>query len=230
MPVTDIPIGMLNAVLKRVRRGDDPLGIGDRVTEQTDAEAENLMMLALLGMDEATQLRVATSLRALMTNSRFGRTDRASDLDEYMAPILAHLGVDPLAVAWLSRCSTGESLMVCRPDGGNTPLGMAPHRSFHDTDLPITFAFAPGFTWCTRGVLTVPNLPSTLLSACVGRPLSDLLSHPALTHAHAIISEAEMDDDDPTSTCARITLATPPVAASIDRLRDLSSAVRKAMR
>lgn len=153
----------------------DPYGVGEM-------NAEDCIKRALQGMAPALATEVARSLDRYV---RQERDDLTTDIDPLTAELLAHLGVDPLAVAWLSAVCCGiivhdDAIMsqVCEIDGQ-----MRPDMPLCDTSVTI----GEDSWWKSKGTLMVFPGPHSALTASVGRKLSALVSHPVLDRHDLVI-------------------------------------------
>lgn len=90
--------------------------------------------------------------------------------------ILEHGRCD--AAAWLVLSEHVSSIQLPGPMGGRTL--MSPEAE-DDTTVDVHAYLGSNCHWTTHGSLDITaNRPETLVNGCLGRPLSTLVSHPAL--------------------------------------------------
>lgn len=175
------------SVVELADRDENPLGIDDPMRNQ-DA-VDEAVKHALTGVDAATAARMAASLQRLLD----ARPDPTCDIDMITAELLAHLGVDPLTVAWLSAAS--RCISVQDDDDMDTVIDIDSDLRPHEcaTQCSTTTTLGATTWWKAGGVLLVKDLPGTVVANAVGRPLREILSHPVLDRHDLVVATADLE-------------------------------------
>lgn len=236
MPACGIPDDIVQKVRLQARRGEDPLrilkdrrqpgfGMGTMQTVRGDWTADprarnpiaDAVDAGLRGLDDAARARVSRSLCTLMGDVSLGPIGQPSDMDAVLARLLAHLGVDPLMAAWLTRVASGAVVNVDHPCGFVSPF------AFLTQGMGSAFEFHRHLYWQPDGIVTIrmrsqlntdgfEQIPESVAAAAVGRPLSELLSHPVFDALGSTIAFVERNDFIKTSPSLLIGIAPPPKA------------------
>lgn len=156
----------------------------------------------LLGLEKPTIMRAVfvDAVHALLAGTCDAATKARAEMAAAkrlmppgMAEILPHLGIDPVGMMALALANETHLLSV-HMDGQSI--------AWLDFDSHDMFAILLGdaqnlaIHWCEDHVL-MPTIPDTVMTALVGRPLADVLSHPILDPFALTIVEARScwDDD-----------------------------------
>ena len=176
---------VVRAVMDRASTGDDPLGIGGIPLDRA-SRARGLVEDALDGMDAPTAELVGRSMvRDLRDRRRtIGNPQGLVPMDPVCAAVMAHLGIDPMAAAWLTTLfgtvdlDDEDGVLVARSD--NLPPEQESGRG--------SASIGKGGFWLQHGRLDVHGIPDTVATLCPGRPLREVVSHPVLDmHALSIV-------------------------------------------
>jgi len=96
-------------------------------------------------------------------------------MDIVTAGILQHLCIHPGAALVLSELIGREQLII--QDEDDNPLVTCTKRQGQSHWL---VTLAEGVIWNSKGTLMLPRIPDTAATVAMGRPLRNLVSHPAL--------------------------------------------------
>lgn len=106
------------------------------------------------------------------------RTSTSGRMDPVTAALLTHMGIVP-GVAMVLRDTALEQNValdiVDADDEDHTSRAIAHHESWE-----LALDLARGTHWSSEGTLNVDPMPETLATAAAGRPLREIVSHPAL--------------------------------------------------
>jgi len=183
-------------VIEMIAVGDDPLGIGR--TEDYEV-VKTAVLAALRGADRIQSTALVASMETMMALQ-----DRDHvGIDIITARLIAHLGVDPLTLAWLAM--DGDDLHLKIADGV-----LIDHQTDDDPMTPATtIHLGNGRWWESKGVVTIDEvLPDSVLAASIGRPLATLVSHPVLDAHDLVIADAHL---------STIQASSPFVVVKVDR-------------
>lgn len=182
------PTATYDNLIVHMRREGDPLNPSSEGSSDRDGLVD-LVPRLLRGADADTAARIAAQLsklyaRSLRMRSRKDVPDQrlrgAGAVDRVTAAILAHMGVDPLVVAWLVRVSNGFGIVddATGQDLGYLCNDVRPGRM----DSTSSMQLGPTAFWHGEGSIGVDaaTFPETVATSCRGRPLRTVFSHPAL--------------------------------------------------
>lgn len=163
----------LNRVNQAADRGDNPLGLGVGGDETSTSKR---IITALQDLGEHRDA-VAASLQNMAADD-----DRYSDdirhIDEVTAKLIAHIGLEPLMVAWLSALGDGVTILdeemsdIVVIDANADPHDGQSCRSMVNLSAHVT--------WHSCGIVSVLHLPDTITIGSVAKRLSRIISHPVL--------------------------------------------------
>jgi len=190
-------------IIACIELGENPLGLTEG--EIADhAEIVDAVNLALDGMDRETAERVAAALshhyaKKLWTHPVEPVDDHAlrdaGALDRITAGLIAHMGIDPLKVAWLAHICRGVDLMD--RDTLETRITVsttsAPGRANNATIVHLS----PTAIWHGEGVIGIDDgiIPETVATACIGRPLREVFTHPVFDAHDFVIARIDNEND-----------------------------------
>lgn len=172
----EIPEMMLCKEALRTFRGD----------QYPASEVERLVEIGLSGSDAGVSRACLAKARAIP-----GR------ISTVLLDLLAHAKCDAAVwlvlrehVEWVDLPGGDGGRTLISKDGGDVPGAVA----VFDTHVEL----ADGITWVGNGIIdiSVPKvqLPETVTVSAAGRPLADLISHPALDAHHLMVTAyAESD-------------------------------------
>lgn len=108
---------------------------------------------------------------------RVVRTTCHDRMDPATAALLAHMGVVPAVALVLRGAALAQNAALDIVDAGDEDetSRILAHVESWEIDLGIT-----GAHWSSEGALTVGPIPDAVAVAATGRPLRDVVSHPAL--------------------------------------------------
>jgi len=158
--------------------GRDPLDLASR----SDLPCSNDIVVgrSLSGVHETTRERLVAAL------AERGMTTLAS-VDELTARMIAHAGVDPLVATWLASISF-DSAEVQNGDG--VALVVVDLASAYDDPGSLNrVEIGADTAWFSKGMLTMPCVPETLVQVLTGGPLTALVTHPVLD-SHPFVIDA----------------------------------------
>lgn len=165
-------------------------------------DADNLAERILMGDAEIPELGLTRNVlrrsrnpgndvlsraeRALCGERRFHRAcmhtvmEMPNRISTALLHLLAHGRCD--ALAWIILTPHVEAINLPGPMGGLTVMSRSDHELPGRAGIADTHVFlGNGAYWTGEGTLDLtPDLPETALTAAIGRPLSSLVSHPAL--------------------------------------------------
>lgn len=180
---------VVRRVIELADQDENPLGIDDPVVRGADA-MERAVHAALRGMDADTASRVARALERLLS----ARADPTCDIDEITALLLAHSGIDPLAVAWLSAACGGVE--VLDDDDMDATITVDADIRPHESILcETTTRIGDHAWWKAGGVLMLMDVPASTVTAAAGRPLRQILSHPVLDCYDITVATVDIQRD-----------------------------------
>lgn len=140
------------------------------------------------GTTEADQVNLVDELAGDALAGREGacshivrHTRTARHMDAITAAVLLHMGIEPAgALAMLEAVlATGERRMqIADADADDTHWVVDANAGLWRVKLDA--ADGPGAMWISNGELVIAELPETIMAAAAGRPLRDIVSHPAL--------------------------------------------------
>jgi len=173
-------------VVQAIRHGVDPLGLQHGPTGHDEVAAR--IDLALCTIDDESRRRLVRSLGQIVSVRRMPETD----VDELSARLMAHMGLEPITVAWLSALCDGIHVLS---DDHQGPVVIIDHHN-HPTDWDCETALLIGLKswWQARGMISVPAIPDTLAHQITGRPLRGIVSHPLLDDLTLHVRHADQDD------------------------------------
>jgi hypothetical protein len=162
-------------------------------------------------IEEALMGRPCHRARCLKSVNAMGK-----GISTVLLAILEHGGCD--AAAWLILSEHVSSIQLPGPMGGLTLMSPDP---VEDGDVVDAHAYlGSNCHWTMQGVLDVTtDHPETMIAGCLGRPLSTLVSHPALDRFDLRI--AEIDDNGGDGHVVRTDHDTLPREVRVVELRDL---------
>jgi hypothetical protein len=204
------------------RENHDPAEIVDDLADDGITAAAETLMSHVGGAPSHVAARMERHLfddPCNTTHQGFGTVDR---LDAIGARLMAHVGIDPLVLTWISNVTRSHCPMSDRGDGQVAEVGT---RAIGE-DSETSVALDDDSLWdCTGGVF-VRSMPETVMVSAIGRPLADVLSHPVLDPLGMTISGIEVEPSGWISI--QVDAKLEPVTT--DELRNLSEQVREMRR
>lgn len=169
----------------------DPLGFRDfhpayaEDEEMTEHDLEDAMLELAHEALVDSQPAVTRRVRDHMSQCR---------MDAATADILLHHGIDPVAALVLDGMFAGQEdgLCIMRADeDGSGIMHLVAERRGSWWSVPLDAASEDAETprWHSDGGIVLDAMPDVLAAAAVGRPLSEIVSHPALDR-HTLIVRA----------------------------------------
>lgn len=210
---------LLDVLRSRHNRHPDTLGL--LADDGSIERAEGILIAALEGLGPDVSRDLAMQLRP-----RGGTTDHVDKLeriDPLTARMMAAQGVDPLVLGWISEMS-GNLITLASDDDTHFEMGSRGIGEDSETSVAIgcdVFWEASDY-W---GSVLVPSLPQTLVQACVGSPLSAVLSHPMLDPLDLMITRVIHLE----SGSLQLVTDQKPQAIAVDDLLAISTAFREAV-
>lgn len=163
---------------------DNPLGNVDRMCSAVNE--------ALDGMDDDTAQRVASSLR----NKAPMRDGRTTNLDRITAEMLTYHSVDPLMVAWISRVCNGVNIHDEDDDDMGEFVEIDGFFSPEDGETCTTVVTVDhGVQWRASGEMIIQVMAESLVPACPGRRLREIISHPVFNRHDMRVVDAQTRAD-----------------------------------
>ncbi len=175
----------------------DPLGFRDFNPEGEEGEEMNehdlddamleLTHEALVGSQPA----VTRHVHDHMVQSR---------MDAATADILLHHGIDPVAALVLDDMFAGEEdgLCIMRADeDGSRIMHLVAERRGSWWSVPLDPASDETNMprWHSDGGIVLEAMPDVLAAAAIGRPVSEIISHPALDRHALVVSGVEHEGE-----------------------------------
>lgn len=189
-------------------QGDNPLGLGENGDETPTLD---VIVDALLDLGERREAVAGALATIQSTCGHLGNGRRHVDL--VTARLVAHSGLEPLMVAWLSAVRNGIHMTN---ENGSDVLEIDARTTPAESQTCGTMVvLAPDIVWEARGTMLVAYLPDAIVAAAAGRPLVDIVSHPVLDPLGLVIEEAELAGDD---DHARLHVNVEHVFPSVDEL------------
>jgi len=216
-----VPAFIVRQVVHRANEGNDPLRLGTGVEVPAALPA---VRAAACGANDEQRPRIADELARLTDDPNTGHNGRSCDIDFVTARLLAHEGGDPLTMSWIARCAGDASF----PLDARRGAGEFTVRVWDDLSTTMTgtsIRLENGVTWWPNGSLIVPRLPETVMATCAGRPLRNVVAHPALDGMDLTMTNASRGG--PRMTWTHISVDVGFDSASLEDLIDLSARLHK---
>jgi hypothetical protein len=123
-----------------------------------------------------------------------------SRMDAATADVLLHHGIDPVAALVLDDMFAGEEdgLCIMRADeDGSGIMHLVAERRGSSWRLPLAPDSDDGETptWHSDGGIVLGAMPDVLAAAAIGRPVSEIVSHPALDRHALIVSGVDQGSE-----------------------------------
>lgn len=204
------------------RENYDPAEIVDELADDEIAAAGETLMAHLGGVPSHIAARMERHLfddPCNTTHQGFGTVDR---LDVIGARLMAHVGIDPLVLTWISTVTRSHCPLFDRDDDQAAEVGT---RTI-GVDSETSVAIGARTVWDCTGRIIVKGLPDTVLATAPGRRLSHVLSHPLLDPLEITITGVDVRETGWIALDIDVELE--PVTT--DELRSLSDHVRETRR
>lgn len=204
------------------RENHDPAGIVDELADDEIAAAAETLMAHLGGAPSDVAARMERHLfddPCNTTHQGFGTVDR---LDVIGARLMAHVGIDPLVLTWISNVTRSHCTLFDRADNHAAEVGTQAIGGESETSVGLDGSTV----WDCTGCILVRSLPETVMASAAGRPLVDILSHPVLDPLALTMTGTEVEHSGWISIHVDAKLE--PVTT--DELRSLSEQVREMRR
>lgn len=180
-----------NAATGSANRGHDPLHIGPLHCHYGQ-DVITLLAERLAGVRANMALDTAFEINHHLWPMDGSQRRRFVPIDPLFAALLAHEGIDPLVAVWLSLqagildiSDSTTGFQIAKVMGANPP-DHADNRS----EIVLKEC-----AWTQKGILYAPALPETVTDLIVGRPLREVVSHPALDRFDLTIVRTDQRED-----------------------------------
>lgn len=167
---------------------DNPLMLGENGDETPTSQ---VISEALLDLGERRDAVAASLSRAYAAKERYA--DGRRDIDWLTAGLIAHVGLEPLMVAWLA--ATCDSIYIFDEDKNQILEIDSRVNPTESLTCGTMVVLGPNVVWEACGTMIVTNIPDALVLAAPGRPLASMVSHPLLDPLGLVINHVELPRD-----------------------------------